>query len=62
MTRKERGDLIKEMFVDADDQLKIFDKSLEQEMGEGKHNKLEFLVKAFQNGEDRKPITGKAGP
>jgi hypothetical protein len=54
MTRKKRGDLTKEVFVDANGQLKMFDKSLEQEIEEGKHKEVECLGITFPNEEHRK--------
>jgi hypothetical protein len=54
MTRKERGDPTKEMFIDTDGQLKMFDKSLNQEMDEGKHIEVECLGMTFPNEEHRK--------
>jgi len=54
MTRGKRGDLTKEMFIDADGQLKIFEKSLEQEIDEGKHKEVECLGMIFPNDEARR--------
>ncbi len=42
------------MFVDADGQLKMFDKSLEQEMEEEKNKPVECLGLTFPNDEDRR--------
>lgn len=54
MTRKKRGDSTKELFIDPDGQLKVFDKSLEQELDEERHKEVECLGRTFPNDEERR--------